>query len=91
MVSTINWFFCACVCACVYDEAVFRPGNSDGKGGVPRSSGGDREGGAGAEGAGAGPGLVLNEWGALLLCDYVMAAVDEMENIAVAECDTSIR
>ena len=36
-------------------------------------------------------GILLNEWGALLLCDYIMEAIDEMENIAVTECDTSIR
>lgn len=33
----------------------------------------------------------LNEWGALLLHDLVMQAIDEMETLAVAECDTSVR
>jgi hypothetical protein len=36
-------------------------------------------------------GLRLNEWGALLLHDFVMEAVDEMEIVAAAECDTSVR
>jgi hypothetical protein len=36
-------------------------------------------------------GLRLNEWGALLLHDFVMEAVDEMEMVAAAECDTSVR
>jgi hypothetical protein len=36
-------------------------------------------------------GLWLNECGALLLHDFVMEAVDEMEMVAAAECDTSVR
>jgi hypothetical protein len=36
-------------------------------------------------------GLRLNERGALLLHDFVMEAVDEMEMVAAAECDTSVR
>jgi hypothetical protein len=66
---------------------------------VPRLEQSSRMGGGGdlsddvstSQFAAESQGLRLNEWGALLLHDFVMEAVDEMEIVAAAECDTSVR